>query len=164
MSYRAIVLCTCCLASLGAGGVAQTEAKADVCVGQNTGGSSLPWSGMSYSISRRSVLLYNKKPTELRQRVLKFAKEMTFVVHACGGDRLIRSDSVSAVDFKGKVFAYFTTGELVSRDCAGHWESIGAITTAMWYDDVGDGKFSKILVGPELPPIIPAWVRREKQY
>lgn len=73
-------------------------------VAKNPQGWTLPWLEMKYSVSKRVVLLYNDKPTELHQQPLTFAPDTAIPVPACDGTHFLKTDSVTRVDFQGHVF------------------------------------------------------------
>ena len=130
------------------------------CVAQNPAGWSLPWAGMKHSALKHTPLLYNGKPTEMRKQLWKFSSDISFAVPGCGGPSRLRTDTIAAIDFNGHVFAYIISGVAVLRDENGHETFLGAVKSAEWLDNDGDGRFETIVWTPQGPPSIPAWVRR----
>jgi hypothetical protein len=153
-----VILCVALPFSVVAGQTSET--KREDCVAQKAEGWPLPWSTMKYSASKRTVLLYNDKPTELHRQLLTFPRETAIPVPGCNAIHLLQTSGVTRVDFQGHVFAYLVSGTSVHRDETGHLRDLGSVTFAMWYDDIGDGRFRKVIGTPPLPPAIPAWVYR----
>lgn len=161
MKLLEILVLASCIATPFLYGSGQAGGTQEDCVARNADGWPLPWLGMKYSVSKRSVLLHNGKPTDMNKQLLTFPREISISVPGCGGaSRLLRTNSVARIDFEGHVFAYLVNGTAIYRDEKGHDRALGAIKWATWYDEDGDGRFRKILWSPTNPPVVPAWVHR----